>query len=233
MIDPDKDSLLLLYDDAQSIYKKKNSLDFSLSSVGIQARGRTTVLKLNYRNSRQILNFAYNFSKDFIQERQSDEDSIPVLTPEQAGLEGVEPVVKLWGSLAEESEFIAHCIFKWAEKGVALQDIAVIYTSKSVGDAVVKALSKARIDNRYLKNAYQKKQYNASEDKVTVLTRQSSKGLEFKTVILAGLGTLKDDEEKYAEEVRLLYVGMTRAREKLLVTSSKNNFYTERLLANK
>jgi superfamily I DNA/RNA helicase len=44
------------------------------------------------------------------------------------------------------------------------------------------------------------------------------------------LGTLKDDEKHHAEEVRLLYVGMTRAREKLLVTSSKVNFYTERLL---
>ena len=41
---------------------------------------------------------------------------------------------------------------------------------------------------------------------------------------------LKDDEKHHAEEVRLLYVGMTRAREKLLVTSSKANFYTERLL---
>jgi superfamily I DNA/RNA helicase len=53
---------------------------------------------------------------------------------------------------------------------------------------------------------------------------------EYKTVILAGLGTLKGDEKNHAEEVRLLYVGMTRAREKLLVTSSKANFYTERLL---
>jgi superfamily I DNA and RNA helicase len=56
MIDPEKDSLLLLYDDAQSIYKKKRDkkdrLDFSLSSVGIQARGRTKVLKMNYRNTR-------------------------------------------------------------------------------------------------------------------------------------------------------------------------------------
>jgi len=69
---------------------------------------------------------------------------------------------------------------------------------------------------------------------VTVLfnksVRQSSKGLEFKTVILAGLGTLKVAEKDQADEVRLLYVGMTRAREKLLVTSSKANFYTERLL---
>lgn len=245
MIDPEKDSLLLLYDDAQSIYKtnkgkKKKELDFSLSSVGIQARGRTTVLKLNYRNTRQILDFAYNFSKDFIQpsqiqetqtqDGQADEDSIPVLAPEQAGLEGIEPVVKVWGSLIEEADFIAHCITTWFAKGVELKDIAVVYTSKAVGDSVEKALSKAKLDHRYLKNSYQKKKYNESEDKVTVLTRQSSKGLEFKTVVLAGLGTLKDDEKHHAEEVRLLYVGMTRAREKLLVTSSKGNFYTERLM---
>lgn len=235
MIDPDKDSLLLLYDDAQSIYKKKDSLDFSLSSVGIQARGRTTVLKLNYRNTRQILNFAYKFSKEFIKERQvsesqADEDSIPLLAPEQAGLEGAEPVVKVWDSLVEEAEFIGHCITTWAGKGMALKDIAVVYTSKAVGEVVVEALSKVDIDHRYLKNSYQKKQYNASDDLVTVLTRQSSKGLEFKTVILAGLGTLKVAEKDQADEVRLLYVGMTRAREKLLVTSSKANFYTERLL---
>jgi superfamily I DNA/RNA helicase len=64
----------------------------------------------------------------------------------------------------------------------------------------------------------------------SLIPRQSSKRLEFKADILAGLGTLKDDEKHHAEEVRLLYVGMTRAREKLLVTSSKVNFYTERLL---
>jgi superfamily I DNA/RNA helicase len=143
-------------------------------------------------------------------------------------------VVKVWSSLTEEAEFIAHCISTWVAKGkdrgIELKDIAVVYTSKAVGDSVEKALSKAKLDHRYLKNSYQKRQYSASEDKVTVLTRQSSKGLEFKTVILAGLGTLKDDEKNHAEEVRLLYVGMTRAREKLLVTSSKANFYTERLL---
>ncbi len=230
MIDPEKDSLLLLYDDAQSIYKKKGKLDFTLSSVGIQARGRTTVLKLNYRNTRQILNFAYNFSKDFIQERKSDEDAIPVVSPELAGQEGVEPVVKVWGSLTEEAEFIAHCITIWIGKGVAPKDIAVVYTSKAVGESVVKALAKVKLDHRYLNNSHQKKQYSVSDDTVTVLTRQSSKGLEFKTVILAGLGTLKDDDKNHADEVRLLYVGMTRAREKLLVTSSKANFYTERLL---
>ena len=180
MIDPDKDSLLL---------------------------------KLNYRNTRQILNFAFKFSKDFLQERktqehQADEDSIPMLAPEQAGMEDAEPMVKVWASLTEEAELIGHCITTWvakgADHGMSLKDIAVAYTSKAVGGAVTKALSKAELDHRYLKNSYQKRQYSASEDKVAVLTRQSSKGLEFKTVILAGLGTLKDDEKHHAEEVRLV-----------------------------
>jgi superfamily I DNA/RNA helicase len=44
MTDPEHDSLLLLYDDAQSIYQKKSPLHFTLSSVGIKAQGRTTIL---------------------------------------------------------------------------------------------------------------------------------------------------------------------------------------------
>src|SRR5690606_30399249 len=57
MIDPNTENLLLLYDDAQSIYERKRRAKFSLSSVGIQARGRTTILRLNYRNTDEILNF--------------------------------------------------------------------------------------------------------------------------------------------------------------------------------
>jgi superfamily I DNA/RNA helicase len=67
-------------------------------------------------------------------------------------------------------------------------------------------MSESGLDHRYLKNSHQKKQYTTSDDKVTVLTRQSSKGLEFKTVILAGLGTLKVAEKNQAEEVRLLWI---------------------------
>jgi ATP-dependent exoDNAse (exonuclease V) beta subunit len=153
---------------------------------------------------------AYNFSKDSVQERQSDEDAIPLIAPEMAGQEGIEPVVKVWGSLTEEADFIAHCISTWVAKGIELKDIAVVYTSKAVGESVEKTLSKAGLDHRYLNNSYQKKRYSQGEDKVTVLVnksiRQSSKGLEFKTVILAGLGTLKVAEKDQADEVRLMAV---------------------------
>lgn len=50
-------------------------------------------------------------------------------------------------------------------------------------------------------------------------------------MVLTGLGALKDDEDHLAQETRLLYVGMTRARQQLLITSSGQNHYTERLLA--
>ena len=66
MVDPETNNFLLLYDDAQSIYNKKSQLDFTLSSVGISARGRTTILKLNYRNTGQILNFAQAFASQYL-----------------------------------------------------------------------------------------------------------------------------------------------------------------------
>jgi len=72
MVDPETDSLLLLYDDAQSIYKKRSGLGFSLSSVGIRAQGRTTILRANYRNAREILDFAYAFARDYIDPQGAD-----------------------------------------------------------------------------------------------------------------------------------------------------------------
>jgi superfamily I DNA/RNA helicase len=45
MVDPATNSLLVLYDDAQSICERSRSKQFSFKSVGIQAQGRTTILK--------------------------------------------------------------------------------------------------------------------------------------------------------------------------------------------
>jgi len=59
---PTSQYLAVLIDDAQSIYERRTSRDgskqFSFKSVGIQAQGRTTILKINYRNTRQILHTA-------------------------------------------------------------------------------------------------------------------------------------------------------------------------------
>jgi len=104
MLDPETNSLLLLYDDAQSIYKASRRLDFSLSSVGVQARGRTTILNLNYRNTQEIIKFAYLFAKEYINPVEADEDHVPIIQPESAGVSGPIPVYKQLQNLDEEAQ---------------------------------------------------------------------------------------------------------------------------------
>ena len=58
---------------------------------------------------------------------------------------------------------------------------------------------------------------------------QSSKGLEFRSVIFSGLGQIETSETQAAQNMKLLYVGMTRAKERLMITASGKNGFTERL----
>ena len=228
MIDRNTNSLLLLYDDAQSIYRR-NDLGFSLSSVGVQARGRTKILKLNYRNTRKILTFAYEFAKDHLQEKNADDDHVPLVKPETAGVDGPRPIFRRLDSFDEETEFAASCVTKWRGDGVSRRDIAVIYGAHWMGEAVAQKLRQRDIPCHLLDSSERKKRYNPKDDQVVILTRQSSKGLEFPRVILVGLGKLRTEPENVAEESRLLYVAMTRARECLLVTASEANVYTRKI----
>ncbi|RJG17370.1 DNA helicase II [Alcanivorax profundi] len=227
MIDPNTNSLLLLYDDAQSIYKKR-SLKFPLSSAGIQARGRTTILKLNYRNTREILSYAYDFAKDFLQAQDADDDHIPLIAPEMAGASGPPPAFRKFDTFNDEAHYIARCIRKWHQNGQPLNNIAVIYGYNWQAETLQRALKRENLPHAWLKDNASKKAYDANAERIALLTRQSSKGLEFDTVVLAGLGGLRDDEENLENEVRLLYVGMTRARQQLLLTGSGGNWFVVR-----
>ncbi len=93
MVDPTTNSLLLLYDDAQSIYERTRSKQFSFKSVGVQAQGRTTILRINYRNTRQILQTASLIAADLLTADDKDDDGIPLLRPISCGRDGQEPMV--------------------------------------------------------------------------------------------------------------------------------------------
>jgi DNA helicase-2/ATP-dependent DNA helicase PcrA len=63
--------------------------------------------------------------------------------------------------------------------------------------------------------------------RIWMMTLHSAKGLEFPTVILAGLeeglfphSRSAEDDEELEEERRLCYVGMTRARQRLVLTGA-------------
>ena len=67
----------------------------------------------------------------------------------------------------------------------------------------------------------------AREARVWLMTLHAAKGLEFPVVFIAGLeeglfphSRARDDDEELEEERRLCYVGMTRARERLVLTSA-------------
>ncbi len=229
MIDPETNALLLLYDDAQSIYKKKSGLGFSLSSVGIQAAGRTTILRLNYRNTREILHYAYDFARHYLDPHKADEDHIPLIEPQAAGTSGPEPVLKRLKNLEAEISFAMACIQKWHKDGIKLQEIGVLYPNGVYGKKMATALGNAGIAHIWLGNKQYKAAYNPDIDRVTVLTIHSSKGLEFRRVILMGMGNLGADKEKIADDARLLYVGMTRAQEGLLLTSSSDDPFSQLL----
>lgn len=234
MINTEEDSLLLLYDDAQSIYKKSNSLGFSLSSVGIQARGRTTILKINYRNTKEILDFSYCFAADYIKEHENDDDHIPLIKPECAGVSGQYPAFRHYKDIKDEAAFICACIQKWLHDGVNSNTIAIIYPNYALAKEIVHFLEKKDIPLQWLRDRESKLNYNTANNKITLVTRQSSKGLEFDYVIVAGLGSIAAEasSDDFALEMRLFYVAMTRAKKNLLVTASgKSNDFVKRLLA--
>jgi len=72
--------------------------------------------------------------------------------------------------------------------------------------------------------------YNESDDAVTLMTLHSAKGLEFTCVFIAGFeegifpsyrAIMSDNATAVEEERRLCYVGITRAKQYLYITSAK------------
>ncbi|MGB5686428.1 MAG: 3'-5' exonuclease, partial [Candidatus Electrothrix sp.] len=109
-------------------------------------------------------------------------------------------------------------------------DMAVLYCNHWQGDHLASRLKTEQIPHLLMNSKKQKNAYNPANDVVTFSAIPSSKGLEFSRVIIMGIGSLKDDEKHKQNSARLLYVGMTRAQECLLITSSSDNEYTLKLM---
>ncbi|MDH4072600.1 MAG: AAA family ATPase, partial [Gammaproteobacteria bacterium] len=230
MLDPASDSLLLLYDDTQSIYKRSAGLGFSLKDVGIEAQGRSTILRLNYRNTEEILKFAFDFIGDYVQPTDESDGKVPIVEPASAGRKGSLPAVRNFESFEDEARYVASVFNRLhAERDMAWSDMCVLYCHNWMGKAVSEALTAAAIPFTWLKDSTSKRQFDNAEDSVKVITMHSSKGLEFTTVATCGVGSLGLDEDRVEEDAKLLYVAMTRATENLLVTSSRASPFSVKL----
>ncbi|WP_434684031.1 3'-5' exonuclease [Pseudanabaena minima] len=230
MVDPETKSLLVLYDDAQSIYERRERGRFSFASVGIQARGRTTVLKLNYRNTEEILFFAYEFAKNIMQPTEDSEEDSPVLIkPQSVGRHGAKPTFTRLSSFSAETKHICDRIGEYRDRGIAWNDIAIIYRSDFMGRSLSRALKDAGIPVEWLSQDSNSKRYHPEAQSVKLLTMHSSKGLEFPVVFIAGVGFMPNRSEAIADEARLLYVAMTRATEFLELSCDRDSAFVRRL----
>lgn len=227
MVDPTTNSLLLLYDDAQAIYTR-NRLKFSLISVGIEASGRSTILRVNYRNTRQILQVASMFAGDLLKASNNDLDSddTPTVTPIGCGRNGPAPLVIRLPTLNAEAAEIADRLNQAHQEGYAWSDMAVICRNYNVMDICAYALERKRLPHQVRRKSGS---FNPGADTIKVMTMHVSKGLEFPVVALPGIGQLPTQGEDEKAEAQLFYVASTRATSQLILTSSADSKFSLRL----
>jgi len=228
MVDPDTNSLLVLYDDAQNINGRADRRKFTWKSLGVQAQGRTTILKLNYRNTLEILGVARGFANELLRSEDGEDDGVPLIAPESAGRRGAVPELVRVANEREELATIVQHIRDEQARGRRLDDIALIYRHKRHGEQLQQALQAAGITSK-LADDQGKATLFVVKDCVKLLTMHSSKGLEFPLVIIPFLGQLPKPGEDEAHEARLLYVAMTRATERLLMLYSEDSVFSRRI----
>ena len=228
MVDPTTNSLLVLYDDAQSIYDRtQKSKNFSFKSVGIQAQGRTTILKINYRNTRQILQTASLVAADLLTAEDKDDDGVPLLKPVSCGRDGEAPLIVRLPTLREEVAQVADLLATAHREGHAWADMAILCRHHSEMDMCAEFLRKRKLPHQLRRNS--SSVFDPAHDSIKVMTLHVSKGLEFPVVALVGAGRMPAEGEDEREEARLFYVGATRATQRLVIGVSGGGRFATRL----
>jgi hypothetical protein len=228
IVDPDKRSLLVVYDDAQAIYAGRKRPVWS--HLGIDARGKTTVLKINYRNTSQILSLARRFAADVLGAPgvQAD-DEAAVLLPEDSGRTGLEPEVRQCVDYDGEAHAIAEWLQGRRRAGYSWPQMAVLYPEHHIGDRIAAALARQGVPVDLVKA--NRNRVSVGTPAVRLLSMHTAKGLEFPCVAVAGLGALGRHGTPIEDDVRLTYVAITRATHEAFLTFSRRSPLVERLIA--
>lgn len=213
MVNPKTDSLLVMYDDAQNIYKRNRKLKFTFKSVGIRAQGRTSILQVNYRNTKEMLDYATRFVRDVIKPIDADEDGIPRIKPISAGRRGPVPIEVQLPTHENEAQEITKILAEAHAKGTSWKDMAVLFWDKEDIGLLRENFIAANVP--FI--GKDKVTFVISEDRVKTLTFYSSKGLEFPFVVVMG-GRIRKAAETDESAAQLLYIGLTRSTEQLVVT---------------
>ena len=253
MVSPATNSLLVLYDDAQSIYQHKRR-QFNFASVGIEARGRTSILRLNYRNTAEVMALAVRCAQGLLRgegrgegrsaDRSRDGDrnggngdggnfnssdnELPLVQPTSAGRHGAMPVLIEARHAGEEAELVAERIAAAQAAGAALDDIAVLCRTKAMLHPFEQALARRGLAFQSMgQQAFRR--FDWQQPGAKLLTQHSAKGLEFAHVFVASLQACPMQGEPLADALRLLYVAMTRATRELVLSAHGRSAVVERV----
>ena len=215
--------LFIVGDAHQRIYRKKTTL----SKCGINIRGRSSYLKLNYRTTEEIRKYAFAFLKGISFDNLDNEYEPEVAC--QSLTHGEYPVIQNFKTANEEYDFLITKIKALVDDGTDLKNICLVArTYKLLGD-YIKELPAAGIRVYEIKRS---KLDDRTFDGVRVATMHRVKGLEFpyifivaansRVIPLASAINNTDQvsiEESMTSEKCLLYVALTRAQKAAYITS--------------
>jgi superfamily I DNA/RNA helicase len=214
------DALFFSGDLGQRIFQ----LPFSWKALGVDVRGRSSTLRVNYRTSHQIRTRA-----DHLLERPvTDVDGIAEARGATVSVfNGPDPVVRVLDTADEEAAVVGHWLTACAADGVTPGEMSVFVRSDAELPRARAAVAAAGLPFTVLGE-----DMRITRDRVSVATMPLAKGLEFRAVAVmacddeivplqARIESVTDESdlgEVYETERHLLYVACTRARDHLLVT---------------
>ena len=200
---------------------------FSWKALGIDIRGRSRTLRINYRTSHQIrmqadrlLDPQVSDVDGFIEERRG---TVSVFN-------GPSPDIAVVDSTEEEIDKVATWLEALAKEGFQPHEIGIFVRSASQIERARDAAKRSGIPFKVLDEHLE-----LASGRMVISTMHLAKGLEFRAVVVMAcddeiiplqerMETVADDadlEEVYETERHLLYVACTRARDRLLVTGVK------------
>jgi superfamily I DNA/RNA helicase len=217
-----KNDLFIVGDAHQRIYGRK----VVLGRCGINIRGRSRKLRVNYRTTEEIRNWAVALLEGV------DIDDLDGGGDDQKGyrslLSGVAPDIHCFDSLESEREFLRQILQELLEVKPKEEICLVARTRSQLKDNYLSVVEDLDVPHVILE------QDDAEGvEGIRLATMHRVKGLEFPCMILAGINAnavplhvrwLEEDptsqKEHEERERALLFVAATRARDRLIVTAS-------------
>jgi superfamily I DNA/RNA helicase len=222
LVAPGTNDMFICEDSHQRIYGDR----LVLSRFGIETRGRSRRLTLNYRTTRQNLAFALGvLAGEPIVDLDGDEETVAGY---RSVFAGPAPVTRGFASAAEEMRFIVETVRSRLADGVAAASIAVLARRSPEQERVRVALQDADIPVELLQ-----RDGPGNSEAVKIASMHRAKGTEFSRVIViaaeAGVVPLdfvfegvpaSEHAVVRGRERSLFYVACSRARDELIVTWS-------------